>query len=44
MHNDKILTDPKLININDGLQAILKKEMIFTTVQKKETNEKQIDF
>jgi exodeoxyribonuclease VII large subunit len=44
MHNDKILTDPKLININDGLQAILKKEMIFTTVQKKETDEKQIDF
>ncbi len=44
MHNNKIVTDPKLIRANDPLQAILKDEKIYTTVNKKETNENNNEF
>jgi exodeoxyribonuclease VII large subunit len=44
MYNDKILTDPKMIHVNDHIQAILKNEIFHSTVNKKEINESKIDF
>ena len=44
MHNDKIVTDPTMIHINDQVQAILKNEILYSTVNKKETNGNKIDF
>ncbi len=44
MHNNKIVTNPKLIKANDPLQALLKDEKIYTTVNKKETNENNNEF
>ncbi len=41
--NNKIVTDPKNIKINSELQAILKNEIIQSTVNKKSKNEKQFD-
>lgn len=44
MHNNKIVTNPKLIKASDPLQALLKDEKIYTTVNKKETNENNNEF
>jgi exodeoxyribonuclease VII large subunit len=44
MHNDKILTDPRMIHVNDQVQAILKDEVLYTTINKKEINDNKIDF
>ena len=44
MRNNKILTDPAQIAVNNQLQAILKNEVLHTTVNKKETNANKIDF
>ncbi|MEP7143358.1 MAG: exodeoxyribonuclease VII large subunit [Ferruginibacter sp.] len=44
MQNDKILTDPQMIHVNDEVQAILKNEILYSTINKKETNENKIDF
>ncbi len=44
MHNNKIVTDPAMIHVNDQVQAILKNEILHSTVNKKETNDNRIDF
>jgi exodeoxyribonuclease VII large subunit len=41
--DDKIITDPKNIKVNTVLQAVLKNEIIHSTVNKKSKNEKQAD-
>ena len=44
MHQDKIITNPALINVNDKIQAVLKNEILHTTINKKETDGNKIDF
>lgn len=44
MRNDKIVTDPAMIHVNDEVQAILKNEILHSTINKKETNANKIDF
>lgn len=44
MLNNKIVTDPKLVHVNDQVQTILKNEIIYSTVNKKEINENKTDF
>ncbi|MEJ7586046.1 MAG: exodeoxyribonuclease VII large subunit [Ferruginibacter sp.] len=38
MHKNKIITDTGMIHINDQVQAVLKNEILYTTVDKKEYN------
>ncbi len=44
MQNDQIITDPEGIHINDSIQAILKNEILYSTVIKKVINENSINF
>ncbi|MBC7890275.1 MAG: exodeoxyribonuclease VII large subunit [Ferruginibacter sp.] len=44
LRNNAIITDPQQIGVNDEVQAILKDEVLHTTVYKKETNETYNDF
>ncbi|MEP7111556.1 MAG: exodeoxyribonuclease VII large subunit [Ferruginibacter sp.] len=44
MHNDKILTDPSKLRVNDHVQTILKNEILHSIINKKEINENSIDF
>lgn len=43
MSNDKIVVDPKDIQLNSSLQIMLKDETIYSTVTKKTNNEKRFD-
>ncbi|MEO6730430.1 MAG: exodeoxyribonuclease VII large subunit [Ferruginibacter sp.] len=44
MHNEKILTDPSLVQVNDQVEVILKNEILHNTINRKETNGNTIDF
>lgn len=44
MHDNKIITDPKKIHINDRVQTILKDEILHSTIHKKEINENKTEF
>jgi len=44
MQQDKIITNPALINVNDEVQAVLKNEILHATITKKETDGNKIDF
>ena len=44
IHDNKIITDPKTIHVNDSVQAILKNEILHSTINKKEINENKTDF
>ena len=41
--DDKIVTDPAKIHINDQVKVILKEEILLATVNKKEINESTVD-
>jgi len=42
-HNDKIIVDPSMITVGMEIQTQLKNETIYSTVTKKEKNEKEAD-
>lgn len=44
MRDGRILTEPAMVHVNDGIQAILKDEILYSTVNKKEINGDKIDF
>jgi exodeoxyribonuclease VII large subunit len=44
IHNNKILTDPAIAHVNEEVQLILKNEILFSTINKKEKNEKKTQF
>ncbi len=44
MHNHKIVTDPRMIQVNDSVQTILKNEILHSTIHKKEINENKTEF
>ncbi|MEO5892379.1 MAG: exodeoxyribonuclease VII large subunit [Ferruginibacter sp.] len=44
MHDNKILTDPAMIDVNSQVQVILKDEILHSTINKKEPNGNKLDF
>lgn len=44
LHGDRILTDPAAIAVNDELKAVLKDQVLYSTVNKKETNGNKFEF
>jgi hypothetical protein len=44
MHGDKIITDGQDLAIDDQVRVFLKKEILFSTINKKVHNENGIDF
>lgn len=44
MQQNSIITNPAFINVNDEVQAVLKNEILYTTINKKEIDGNNIEF
>lgn len=44
LKNNKIITNPQFLQLNDQVEVILRDEILLSTINKKESNENRIDF